>query len=416
MGLFDSFKKKAGEVANQAQQAVQQHAGYPQQPQQGYPQQGYPQQGYPQQPQQGYPQQGYPQQPQQGYAQPAPEPEQEESGDDYSRDYALEAQDDSASFDLGNDIESWWTANRQLEEAWEDRNKRYELFAKFRIRNEQHYYQVVETVNRFTMGVLLENAMPHADAFHQLLREFSIENQAQHDRLRQTVYKYAPQPQQRQRFGMDMGTLSQLQMNAYTKLAMGQMQQRAQGELAGELGPVEGVSLQTWAQAQARLASGGDVNQIIGQLGVDRAKWDRVSAEWMARMSRDTTATIATEYGKAFSTSGQGQFAGAAAQGVAGMGNVGATDAQQPPITLEQWVEIQEAMGAAATQGRDANAVLAQYGMNAMAWSNAGAWWSTHFSQNAMKNNGELHRRFSELSAYYKQRFAGPAQDGDLRF
>jgi hypothetical protein len=336
--------------------------------------------------------------------------------DDYTRDYNLEAHDDSATFDLGNNIEAWYAAETALEEAWEDRGKRYELFRQYGIRNEQHFYQVRETVNRFIMGVVLENSMPHQAQFHQNLREFSIENQAQHERLRQTVYRYAPNPQQRQRFGMDLGTASQIQMNAKMQAHMGKMQQRAQGELKGELAPVEGVSLQDWALAQAKLAGGADVNQLIAQLGVDRAKWDRVSAEWMARMSRDTTATIAMEYGKAFSSGGQGQFGGAARAGVAGMSNVGATNAQQPPITLEQWVEIMEAQNAAAQQGRDANQVLATYGMNALAWSNASAWWSTHFSQNAMVNNGALHRRFSELQTHFQQRFAAGSADGDISF
>ncbi|MBX3224141.1 MAG: hypothetical protein KF795_26735 [Labilithrix sp.] len=452
MGLFDSMKKKAGELANQAQGAVDAYGqplqgypqqgypqqGYPQQghPQQGYPQQGYPQQGYPQQghPQQGYPQQGYPQQghpqqgypqqgyPQQGQAQAWPEaaPPQEEAsdGDDFQRDYALEAQDDAASFDLGNDIEAWWAAHRQIEEAWEDRAKRYELFQKFGIRNEPHFYQVQETVNRFICGVRFENAMAagRQDVYHQLWQEMSIDDQQQVERLRHTVYRYAPQPQQRQKFGWDLGDISQMQMNVYTKLAMQTMQNRATGELAGELAPYEGVSLQVWAQAQAALAGGTDINVILSKLGIARAQWDAVSNEWMARMSRDTTATIATEYGKAFSTSGQGMFASAAAAGVQGMGNPGAADTQGPPITLEQWVEILEAQSAAAQQGRDANQVLQSYGMNALAWSNASSWWSTHFSQNAMKNNGELHRRFSELQAHFQQRFATPSADGDLSF
>ncbi|MBX3202308.1 MAG: hypothetical protein KF894_29535 [Labilithrix sp.] len=440
MGFFDSMKKKAGDLANQAQGAVdaygQPQQGYPQQghpqqgyPQQGHPQQGYPQQGYPQQghPQQGYPQQGHPQQgyPQQGYAQQPPQawqqPQEEEEasdGDDFQRDYALEAQDDAASFDLGNDIEAWWAAHRRIEEAWEDRAKRYELFQQFGIRNEQHFYQVTETVNRFICGVRFENAMAagRQDVYHQLWQEMSIEDQQQVERLRHTVYRYAPQPQQRQRFGWDLGDITQLQMNVITKLAMQTMQSRAQGELSGELAPYEGVSLEVWAQGQAALAAGTDVNVILSKLGIDRAKWDAVSNEWMARMSRDTTATIATEYGKAFSTSGQGMFASAAAAGVQGMANPGAASTQGPPITLEQWVEILEAQGAASQQGRDPNQVLQSYGMNALAWSNASSWWSTHFSQNAMKNNGELHRRFSELQAHFQQRFATPSADGDLNF
>ena len=98
------------------------------------------------------------------------------------------------------------------------------------------------------------------------------------------------------------------------------------------------------------------------------------------------------------------------------MGNPGAGSTQGPPITLEQWVEIMEAQSAASQQGRDANQVLQSYGMNALAWNNASSWWSTHFSQNAMKNNGELHRRFSELQAHFQQRFAAPSADGDLSF
>jgi hypothetical protein len=401
MGLFDSMKKNVANVANQAQQAYQ-------------GQYNQPQQGYPQQPQQGYPQQGHPQQPppQQTYPQQA---EAEDSGDEFERDYNLEAQDDTARFDIGNDIEAWWGAHRQIEEAWEDRTKRYQLFQQFGIRNEQHFHQVQETVNRFICGVRFENAMAagRQDVYQQLWQEMSIDNQQQVERLRQTVYRYAPQPQQRQRFGWDMGDIMQMQMNVYTKLAMQTMQNRAQGELAGELAPVEGVSLQQWAQAQAGVASGKDVNQLIAGLGIDQAKWDRVSAEWMARMSRDTTATIATEYGKAFSSGGQGAFGAAGAAGVAGMAG---GDTGQPPITLEQWVEIMEAQNAAATQGRDANQVLANYGMNAMAWSNVSSWWSTHFSQNAMKNGGELHQRFSQLSDYYKQKFSQPSADGDLNF
>ena len=380
MEFFDAIKKKVGDAA---QQAYQQHA---------------------------YPQEQY-----------APPPQQAEddggAGDDFRRDFTLEAQDDTAHFDLGNDIAGWWKAHREIEEGWEERPRRLQLLQKHGIRNEQHFYQVQETVNRFIAGVRLENAQAtSAEAFHSVLRDYSIEDQRQAERVRQTAYRFAPQREQRERFGWNMGNIAQMQMNALTSVYMDQHKQRASGELAGELGPVEGVALKTWAAAQAALAGGKDLAMILGKLQIDNATWDRVSAEWMARMSRDATATVATEYGMAFSNSGEGMFSDAAAQGIAGMGNAGAVDTSQPAITLEQWVELMEAQGAAATQGRDANAVLAQYGMNALAWSNASAWWSTHFSQNAMKNGGELHQRFSQLSDFYKQKFAAPSADGDLSF
>ena len=326
---------------------------------------------------------------------------------DFQRDYNLEAHDDTARFDLGNDIASWWKANRKIEEAWEDDASRLRTLNEYGIRNEQHYYQVSETVNRFICGVRIENAMQAGqEAYYAVCRELWIDNQAQVDRLRQTAYRYAPQPQQRAQFGYDMGDIAQMQMNALSSLQAEAHQARVQGEMAGELAPFKGVSLQTWANANAALAAGRDMNLILSKVGVDRATWDAVSAEWMARMSRDTTFTITTEYGKAFTNSGEGLFSDAAAKPAA----------SGPPITLEQWVELMEAQSAAAQQGRDANQVLAHYGMNALAWSNASSWWSTHFSQNAMKNGGELHQRFSQLSDHFKQKFSTPSADGDISF
>ncbi len=118
--------------------------------------------------------------------------------EDESRDYDLEAQDDTASFDIGNDIEAWWSANRQIEMAGEDVAKRRQLFGQFGIRNMQHYYQVVETVRRFICGVRLENAMQAGrPAFDQVCQELSIETQEQVDWLRRTAWRYAPEQQQR---------------------------------------------------------------------------------------------------------------------------------------------------------------------------------------------------------------------------
>lgn len=320
------------------------------------------------------------------------------------RDYALEATDDVASFDLGNDYPRWAVARRQIEEAWENPSKRHEVLRAFGIRNEQHFYQVSETVNRFIAGVRIENAMTTDQAaFHEVCREYGVENQAKLERLVGTARRYAPEPEQRAKFGFDLGNITQLEMNALTQYEMQKVQSRAQGELAGELAPINGVTMQDWARAQAQLAAGKALTGVLSTLHLERAIWDSVSAEWMARMSRDTTATIATVYGQAFSAA-------------AGASDVGATDNQGPPISLEQWVEIMEAQSASANQGGDANQVLAKYGLNALAWSNAGAWWSTHFSQNAMKNDGELQRRFSELSNRYKQKFAQPSRDGDVRF
>ncbi|MFO7562596.1 MAG: DUF6620 family protein [Enhygromyxa sp.] len=288
------------------------------------------------------------------------------------RDFDLEEQDDRASFDFDNAIEVWWEAHCRIEQGWEDQAKRAQLFAQHGIRNVQHWYQVMATYERWSES-------PAARA------------------------KY-PTP----------GDLIQAQMMVTQKVGMELMGIGNQHQaLSAELEPVEGVSLEQWAKAQAQVASGGDTNQIIAGLGIDKAKWDRVSAEWNARMSRDSSATIAMEYGKHFSSAGVGQFAGAAASAAAG--GAGQTEADAP-ITLERFVEIEVAQGAGAEQGKDAAGILRGFGMSAMEWGQVGGWWSMYISQNAMKNNGELHQRYSKLREQFEAKYKSASADDDISF
>jgi hypothetical protein len=298
----------------------------------------------------------------------------EDDGDDddgEGRDYALEAKDDRATFDFDGAPERYWEAQMRIEHAWEDEAKRGQLFAQYGIRNVQHWYQVKATYERWTES-----------------------------------------PAARARYATP-GDLIQAQMNATQKvgmdlLGMGNQQQA----LSAELQPVEGVSLEQWAKAQAQVANGGDVNGIVAGLGIDKAKWDRVSAEWNARMSRDHSATIAMEYSKHFSSAGVGQFAGAAAASAMGAGG----SESEAPIPLERFVEIEVAQAAGAEQGKDAAGVLRSFGMSPMEWGQVGGWWSMYITQNAMKNNGELHQRYTKLREQFEAKYKTASADDDLSF
>ena len=97
-----------------------------------------------------------------------------------------------------------------------------------------------------------------------------------------------------------------------------------------------------------------------------------------------------------FAWSGCAQAAQAATAGVGG--NVGAE-----PVPFERFVEIQEAMGAAARRGYDANAVLAHFGLSAVDWGNAGMYWSKRMQQEA-SNYHELFMHYSDL---YRAKYSG---------
>jgi hypothetical protein len=309
-----------------------------------------------------------------------PEAEQEEEAsdddDDFRRDYDLEAKDDMGKFDFRRDLKAFYVAQFEIERGWEDKEERHQLLAKHGVRNEQHWYQIKATLER-----------------------------------------YLASAEGRAKWG-DAGDVSQIQMDATMDLMRGQMADRAESALKAELEPVEGVTLQQWAQWQAKIAGGGSPDDAMKALGIDRAKWDRVSAEWNARMSRDTTATIATEYAKHFSGAGVGAFGGAAAAGAGAMGVGGSVgdDESKAPIPFERYVEIEQAQNFGVQQGKDASAILQSFGMTILDWSSVGAWWSQFIARNAMKNNGALHRRYTELQARFEAKYKAAKADDDLSF
>ncbi len=297
----------------------------------------------------------------------------DDDDDGERRNYDLEAKDDFGSFDFERDIGRWFTAEFMIEQAWEDEPKRAKLLREYAIRDSQHWYQIRATFERWTESPAGRAKYPTA------------------------------------------GDWMQAKMTTTQTMMMDDMNLRLKGELAGEIEPVEGVSLDAWAGAQAKLAGGGDVGSIVAGLGIDKAKWDRVSAEWNARMSRDTTATIAMAYGKAFMASGEGSFGGAAAAGAAAMSGAQLNEADAP-IPFERFVEVEQAQSCGVAQGKDAASILQSFDLTPMAWGQVGGWWSQYISQNAMRNDGALHRRYSELQAKYEAKYKAADADSDLSF
>lgn len=168
----------------------------------------------------------------------------------------------------------------------------------------------------------------------------------------------------------------------------------------GVLAPIEGISVELWAKAQARMASGGTLEEAYQICNCDAAKWDRVSGEWLARMSNDTEFKIMTIYSAAFNTSATG--------------NMGAgSETNDNTISFEKFVEAMAAQDVLCKQGRDAQSVLADFGMTVADYSNISSHW---FGKMASDYN--LGLKFAELQTEYTQKYeamAGSAHD-DLEF
>ncbi len=291
----------------------------------------------------------------------------EDDDDDFERDYDLEEIDDYASFDPYTDLKAFFKAENHIAAVWEDRAQRHATLAQYGIRDEQHFYQVTSSMERYFISDDAES-----------------------------------------RYG-GLDGIMQLKLDATSEAVREEQQARIEGELASDFEPVLGISLQQWAVAQAHVAQGNDVGPLLGELGIDEPTWQAVSAEWNDRMSRDTTATIATEYGKAFASGGVGQFGAAGAAGAAAA-DAGGDPEGDPPISIEQWVEIEVAQSVGYEQGRDASEILAEFGMTPADWGMAGMWWSQYFSRHAMENGGALHQHYSQLREHYEAHYRGTAE------
>jgi len=237
----------------------------------------------------------------------------------------------------------------------------------------------------------------------QALSKFGLRDKAQFDRVRDAF---------NERHGSDPGFM-QAAIDSRTRSVKQQMSARLGGELKGELAPVEGASLEQWAFVMAKVAGGQDITALLAKAGWDRPKWDRVSAEWNARMSRDTTASIATAYGQAFAASGDGPFASAGKAAASSMLDASKSSvAGKDPISFEKWIEITEAQSAGARQGLDAASILQSYGLTPAQWGTIGGWWSQKFNANAMK----LIADYNRLSAKYQAKFAAGFSADSIEF
>lgn len=182
------------------------------------------------------------------------------------------------------------------------------------------------------------------------------------------------------------------------------------------LAPVDGVTVEMYAQIAARIAqqiSQPDLLKLLASMSLDMSHWDKANKVWTDRMSKDTTATIATLYGKAFMNQGQGQF-GAASQAAAATNWDGSAAGGAEPIPFEKCCEIQGAMSAWSKSGKDVNALLKKhFNMVAMDWSAANTWWLSQLTAN-LSRFGE----YNDKCAQYEKKYAdqGGAGDKDIQF
>jgi len=272
----------------------------------------------------------------------------------------------------------------------------------------------------------VDRAMMAPETLPEVVQRLGYTDVGQWYRVRMTFIKYYGQGDR-----SDVGTMvmASNEFNQAIVQAAGRLQQDAMAATAAAnpqmLEPIEGVTVEQYAQVAAQAAQGLDQaawQQVLAQNGMDQVKWDRIQAGCGERMRNDTTATIASIYGKAFQNQGAGQF-GAAGQAAAatssaqGAWGTGGAAAGPEPVPFEKLCEIQGAQTAWAESGQDVNAMLKQvFNMNALDWSNMSSWWMTK-----MMADPAMFEKYNQWCEHYKNQYLQQAghnanPDGDISF
>lgn len=181
----------------------------------------------------------------------------------------------------------------------------------------------------------------------------------------------------------------------------------AAAKAGGLLDPIKGISMEDWAAANVQISNGRSLDEVLKVLGTEKPIWDAVSAEWMARMSQDTTFAISKVYGDAFTNPNIGKFAkagGGAAPQASG-------DVEKIKNDFELYIKIMCHQNMASTQGVDAASVLKKYGLSVVDWSTVSAHWAPK-----MGSDLTLAMKMSPLMEKYNAEFATAGGGSDINF
>jgi hypothetical protein len=256
-----------------------------------------------------------------------------------------------------------------------------------------------------------EGEMGGTDASRaDIMRKYGIRDRSHWQDVKAAVYHVLGQ-----KHG-SMDVVSQREVN----WRMGQTQKRMQQQVAakaasGEMAPVEGVTLEAWAAFNAAIVQGANLDDLLKGASIDRAKWDKASAEWNARMSRDTTFAIATTYGNAFQNASKGKYAAYAKE--ANTARAENRDLKmEPPVTLEKFYELTFEQSYAMKQGRDPQQTLKDLGLSIVDWADLGSYMGYFFHRTSQLHWKEYEATLRAVQARLETKYQGLKADVDIKF
>ncbi len=256
-----------------------------------------------------------------------------------------------------------------------------------------------------------EGEMGGTDASRaEIMAKYGIRDRSHWQDVKEAVYHLLGQ-----KHG-SMDVVSQRELN----WRMGETQKRMQQQVAkkaasGEMAPVEGITLEAWAAFNAAIVQGANLDDLLKGASIDRAKWDKATAEWNARMARDTTFAIAQVYGAAFQNASKGQYAAYAKEANAARAE-NRDLKMEPPITMEKFWELTFEQSYALKQGRDPQQTLKDLGLSVVDWTDLGSFMGYFFHRTAQLKWKEYEATMKAVQARLEAKYGGLKADVDIKF
>jgi hypothetical protein len=243
----------------------------------------------------------------------------------------------------------------------------------------------------------------------EIMQTYGIRDRSHWQTVKESCYSVLAQ-----KYGSN--EVSQREMNwrqgEMQKHMMGQVQNAAAG---GKFEPVEGVTLEQWAALNAAIIGGGNWEDILKGARIEKGRWDRVSAEWNARMARDTTFAITTVYGQAFQAASQGKYGDYAREATAARAANRELN-MQPPMSYEQYYDILIANSYASKRGEDPVQALKSHGLTVVDWTDLSTFMGYLFNRDAQRNWPQYEAIHKRVEAKYAAANPGVKPDLDIQF
>lgn len=301
------------------------------------------------------------------------------------------------------------SAEEEEPAAEEEEQAQFDL-AGFDPNDEEAFFEAVLYME--SEGMIAPNVTITEEDRERTERKYGIRDRSHWHTVKESVYATIC----KNKYGGDFNSLAQAEFNWKGAFTQKLMQKTAASKAAsGELNPVEGISLEQWAALNAAIAQGLSLEDMLKGQGIDKARWDKARTEWEARMSRDTTFTIAQIYGNAFQAASKGKYAEYAKEANAARA-AGRELSMQPPMTIEQYWEIMYEQAYGAKQGKDPVEVLKGAGLSVVDWCDLSAFMGYYINRTAVKNHAEFEAMSKRVEAKYAAKYPGVKADLDISF